>query len=681
MRLARKHPVLSAAVAALAAGVAFESSQSVIGFGGQALNGFADDWIYTAVEVLAVAVCLARVLRRRDDRAAWALMTFGLVMWTAGDLTWTLWLDNVANPPYPSIADALYLAMYPAIYASLMLLIRSRQGDTGAAQWLDGGVVGLTVAAIAAALTFPAVAGGGGRFIAVVVNVAYPVGDFVLLIFVAVAYSLAGWRPGRAWLLVGLGVTVSAVADIVFVYQAAKGTYAAGTLLDAMWPAAMALLAVAAWMPMQGLRRGTVDAPHTIVLTLLAATSALALLVTAAFRTVTPLAVGLAAGSLVLASVRAALTYLENVRILRRNARNALTDPLSGLPNRRALMEDLERAFAAAKEGPAATLAFFDLNGFKRYNDTFGHAAGDALLARIGFALRRSIGDSGRAYRLGGDEFCVLLDGRFARHDPVIGAAAAALVERGSAFTVSASVGLAIVPDDAPSAGGALQLADERMYAEKASSSASRAQARDVLMQLLSERTPGLHQHVTSVGTLANAIGIGMQLEPEDLDVLLRAAELHDVGKLAIPDQILEKAGTLTSSEWDFMRQHPVIGERILNAAPALRPVARLVRSSHERWDGAGYPDGLAGDQIPLGARIVSVCDAFEAITSDRVYQPARSRAVAIAELRRGAGTQFDPVVVDAVCHHLQATEKVVATGAGPPPTTGSGQASVGALG
>jgi HD-GYP domain-containing protein (c-di-GMP phosphodiesterase class II) len=124
-----------------------------------------------------------------------------------------------------------------------------------------------------------------------------------------------------------------------------------------------------------------------------------------------------------------------------------------------------------------------------------------------------------------------------------------------------------------------------------------------------------------------------------------------------------------------------VIGERILNAAPALRPVARLVRSSHERWDGAGYPDGLAGDQIPLGARIVSVCDAFEAITSDRVYQPARSRAVAIAELRRGAGTQFDPVVVDAVCHHLQATEKVVATGAGPPPTTGSGQASVGALG
>ncbi|HEY3727815.1 MAG TPA: diguanylate cyclase [Solirubrobacteraceae bacterium] len=652
----RRHPVLSVAVAALAVGVAFESLQGVVGFGGRPLAQFADDWVYTGMELIAVGVCFARVVRRREDRAAWALMTVGLVMWTAGDLTWTLWLDNVANPPFPSVADAFYLAMYPAMYGSLMLLIRSRLRNAGAAQWLDGGVVGLTVAAAAAAVTFPAVVGsGGGRFVAEAVNVAYPVGDFVLLIFVAVAYSLAGWRPGRAWLLVGLGVAVTAIADIIFVYQVAKGTYVAGTLLDSMWPASMALLALAAWMSVRAPQRGSVDAPHTILLTLLAATGSLALLVTAAFRTVTPLAVGLAAGALVLASVRAALTYLQNVRMLRRSARDATIDSLSGLPNRRALMDDLEQALTRAGEGHACTLAFFDLNGFKRYNDSFGHAAGDALLARIGAALRTSIGESGRAYRLGGDEFCVLLDGRFARHDRMIAAAAAALVERGSAFTVGASVGVAIIPDDALTPGAALQLADERMYADKTSGSNSRSQARDVLMQLLSERTPGLHEHVTSVGALANAIGIDMQLEPEDLDVLLRAAELHDVGKLAIPDEILDKPGRLTASEWEFMHQHPVIGERILSAAPALHPVAKLVRSSHERWDGTGYPDGLAGTEIPLGARIVSVCDAFEAITSDRVYQRARSAAEAIAELRRGAGTQFDPAVVDAVCRHLTA--------------------------
>jgi diguanylate cyclase (GGDEF)-like protein len=681
MRRLRKHPVLSVAVAALAAGIAFESLQDLIGFGGRSVAQFSDDWIYTATELIAVAVCGARVLARREDRAAWALMTLGLVTWTAGDLTWTLWLDNVANPPYPSVADALYLAMYPALYVSLMLLIRSRLRNAGAAQWLDGGVVGLTVAAVAAALTFPAVVGsGGGRFAAEAVNLAYPVGDFVLLIFVAVAYSLSGWRPGRAWLLVGLGVAVSAIADIVFVYQVAKGTYVAGTLLDAMWPASMALLALAAWAPVRAPQRGLVDAPHTILLTLLAATGSLGLLVTAASETIAPLAVGLAAGALVLASLRAALTYLENVRMLRRSARDATIDSLSGLPNRRALMDDLGQALERAREGHTCTLAFFDLNGFKRYNDSFGHAAGDALLARIGAALSKSVADHGRAYRLGGDEFCVLLDGRFARHDRVVAAAVAALVERGSAFTVGASVGLAVVPDDALTSGAALQLADERMYADKASSS-SRAQARDVLMQLLSERTPGLHEHVTSVGALANAIGVDMQLEPEELDVLLRAAELHDIGKLAVPDEILDKPGRLTASEWEFMHQHPVIGERILSAAPALGPVAKLVRSSHERWDGTGYPDGLAGTEIPLGARIVSVCDAFEAITSDRVYQRARSYAEAVAELRRGAGTQFDPAVVDAVCRHLSTSPRAAAAAAGPASSADAVPTGVAAVG
>jgi diguanylate cyclase (GGDEF)-like protein len=650
----RKNPLLCIAVGAMAVGVAFESLQALTGFGGAGVHRFTGKWVYTAVEAVAVVVCGARVVLRRQDRLAWGLMTFGLVTWTAGDLTWTLWLDNVANPPYPSIADAMYLAMYPAIYASLMLLIRSRLRNAGGAQWLDGGVVGLTVAAVAAALIFPAVLGTtSGRLVAEAVNLAYPVGDFVLLIFVAVAYSLSGWRPGRAWLLIGAGVIVSAAADMIFVYQVAKGTYAEGTVLDAMWPASMALLALAAWMPRGRRRLDAVDAPHTIVLTLLAATGALALLVVAAFRPVTPLAVGLAAGALVLATARAALTYLENVRMLRRSAREAMVDSLSGLANRRALMQDLEQAVARTAQGSASTLVFFDLNGFKRYNDSFGHAAGDALLTRLGTALAETAGDRGRAYRLGGDEFCALLEGRFARHDRLIAGAEAALVERGTVFSVGASVGLAVVPDDASTASAALQLADERMYAEKAQTSVSRAQARDVLMQLLSERTPNLLEHVTGVGELACAIGTDLGLDSEHLDELVRAAELHDVGKLAIPDEILDKPGPLDDSEWAFMRQHPVIGERILNAAPALRPVAKLVRASHERWDGKGYPDGLIGPEIPLGARIIAVCDAFEAITSDRVYQRARTEMEAIAELRRVAGTQCDPAVVDALCRYL----------------------------
>jgi two-component system, cell cycle response regulator len=133
-----------------------------------------------------------------------------------------------------------------------------------------------------------------------------------------------------------------------------------------------------------------------------------------------------------------------------------------------------------------------------------------------------------------------------------------------------------------------------------------------------------------------------------------RAAELHDLGKIGIPDEILDKPGPLDEVEWSFMRRHTTIGERILMAAPALRLVARLVRSSHERWDGRGYPDGLAGERIPLGARVVCVCDAFHAMTSDRSSRRAMSRSDALAELRRCAGTQFDPAVVDAFCRVLE---------------------------
>jgi two-component system cell cycle response regulator len=636
-------------------GVAFHAAHAVLGLGGHALDSFTKEWVYTAIELLAVAVCAARVLRKREDRWPWALVTFGLLAWTGGDLLWAVWLGNLSAPPFPSIADGLYLAWYPAVYVALMLLMRSRHQHVGAAQWLDGGVVGLTVAAIGAALIFPTVlATSHGRFVEDAVNLSYPLGDFTLLVFVAVAFALSDWRPGRVWLGLGAGVVVSAVADIIYVYQAAKGTYVAGTLLDTMWPASMSLFALAAWQPVKRRVPHAMAAPRTIVLTLISAVVACALLMIAGFHAVTPLAVALAGGALLLGAARAGVTYVENLRMLRRSAHQAITDGLTGLGNRRRLMEDLEAAARDADHGHASTLVFFDLNGFKRYNDSFGHAAGDSLLARVGAALSVAIAGAGQAYRLGGDEFCVLMTRTVTRHDRVIASAAAALTERGSAFTVDASCGLATIPDDASSASAALQLADERMYAEKARSGrGSRARTRDVLMQLLNERTPELHHHVNGVGQLAIDLAREFGLDSDQLDEVLRAAELHDIGKLAIPDEILDKPGPLNDGEWQFMRQHSIIGERILSADPALRPVARLVRTSHERWDGCGYPDGLAGTAIPLGARIIAACDAYEAMTSERCYQAARSSDDAIAELQRNSGTQFDPAVVDAMCRRL----------------------------
>jgi two-component system, cell cycle response regulator len=228
-------------------------------------------------------------------------------------------------------------------------------------------------------------------------------------------------------------------------------------------------------------------------------------------------------------------------------------------------------------------------------------------------------------------------------------AAAAALSERGEGFEIGASFGLVHLPNDAESATLALQLADERMYVQKGSRRTSaKRQTRDILLQVLGEREPDLRQHMDHVAGHAAATARQLELPGEAVDEVARAAELHDIGKVAVPDSVLHKPAPLDDDEWALMRQHTVIGERILLAAPALKPVAALVRASHERWDGSGYPDQLAGTDIPIGARIVAVCDAYDAMVSDRTYRKEMAPEQALAELRRCAGSQFDPVIVDA---------------------------------
>ena len=295
-------------------------------------------------------------------------------------------------------------------------------------------------------------------------------------------------------------------------------------------------------------------------------------------------------------------------------------------------------------------LVLLDLDGFKDYNDTFGHPAGDALLVRLGGRLDQAVAGCGSAYRLGGDEFCALL-----RFDPdLVGddvdRVVAAMHQRGEGFEVSSSHGTVILPAEARDSARALQLADQRLYAQKGvrRRQATTQQVRDVLLQMVSERTPELRNHIDDVALLAQGVGRRLGLRAHELYEVVRAAELHDIGKMAIPDAILTKPGPLDAGEWEFMRQHTIVGERMLHVAPALAGVARLVRWSHERMDGGGYPDRLAGDEIPLGARIVAVCDAFNAMTSDRPYRRAVSADEAVAELIRHSGTQFDAEVIAA---------------------------------
>ena len=329
-------------------------------------------------------------------------------------------------------------------------------------------------------------------------------------------------------------------------------------------------------------------------------------------------------------------------------AKQAVTDSLTGLGNRRKLTAELGTVLQDAAADRPSLLLLFDLDGFKDYNDTFGHLAGDALLARLAAKLEQAVGGFGSAYRLGGDEFCAHLELRDQDSDALILRAAAALSETGVEFNVEASLGVVVLPHEADSADHALQIADERMYANKRSrSTAARSQAGEVLLRTMHAKQPELDEHSSNVAQLAARVARRLGLGGEALDEVARAAELHDIGKLGIPDAILNKGSGLSAAEWEFIHQHTILGERILHGAPALRPVARLVRASHERWDGTGYPDRLSGDEIPLGARIVSVCDAYEAMTADRSYRAAVPHDVACQELRRASGTQFDPAVVE----------------------------------
>ncbi len=340
----------------------------------------------------------------------------------------------------------------------------------------------------------------------------------------------------------------------------------------------------------------------------------------------------------------------------------AITDPLTALGNRRKLAADLTERMERASYAEPLVLMVFDLDGFKSYNDTFGHMAGDALLARMGGRLAEVVSPAGNAYRLGGDEFCVIVPAQPHEIPAAVSRAAAALREDGEKFSIAASGGAVLLPQEASSPHYALQLADERMYLRKQERrpSPAREQTRDVLVRIMQAKQPGLNDHSSEVSRLAVAVGRRMAMDAEQMDVLARAADLHDIGKVGIPDAILDKPEELDPPEWELIRQHTLLGERILSAAPALRPVARIVRASHERWDGAGYPDGLAGETIPLAARIVAVCDAYDAIISDRCYRPARPDPAARAELLREAGRQFDPTVVAAVLAELETAQPPV---------------------
>ncbi len=436
---------------------------------------------------------------------------------------------------------------------------------------------------------------------------------------------------------------------MIYLYQTADGSYVPGTWLDALWPAALILLALAAWSRPGRRAHVQLEGRPLAATPLVCGLVAVAVLVDSYQQHRNPVGVALAAVAMVTVAARAALTFRENAE---RNAHMHLlasTDALTGLGNRRKLMKDLDGVFAR-DDGMQRLFVLFDLNGFKRYNDTFGHPSGDALLARLAAKLEAAVGDAGSCYRLGGDKFCTLAPVPTPRIERFLDLAIGALSESGEAFEITTAFGCTILPEEAGSPGEVLHVADKRLYAQKYQFLISRGRPHAVLLQALEEREPALREHVGGVADLSLRLGASLELSDPAIEELGLAAQLHDVGKLAIPDLVLAKTEPLDERELAFIHSHTLVGQRILDASPALYEVGKIVRATHERWDGGGYPDGIAGTEIPLPARIIAVCDSYCAMIETRPHGKVRTPEEAVAELRRLAGSQFDPELVERFC-------------------------------
>jgi two-component system, cell cycle response regulator len=322
-------------------------------------------------------------------------------------------------------------------------------------------------------------------------------------------------------------------------------------------------------------------------------------------------------------------------------ASQAVDDPVTGLATHDRLPADVERELAAGNE---VTLYLFALDGFKDYNDAYGAQCGDALLAWLGRKLRDAVGAYGIAYRMRGGSFALLAVGSERFTNALCASAASALTESGDGFQISCDVGGASLPREAVNAREALELAGRR--AAKAGSEryvkSGRRAPSDAIQALRLVRSR------QDVAALAAATARRLGVPEAEIARIENAMHFCDVGNVAVPRTVLGYPGKITGPEWQFIHLHTLVGERLLAGPLEMENIARLVRHSHERWDGAGYPDALAGEAIPLGSRIVFVCSAFHDMTSDRPHHAALDPADALAQLERGAGAQFDPSVVRA---------------------------------
>jgi diguanylate cyclase (GGDEF)-like protein len=442
---------------------------------GSGLGSAISEVLYDAVVLGAGLACLIRASEYKRERTAWLLIGAAILCWGAAEVYWTAFIENNPSAPYPSPADVGYLAFYPLAYAGLAMLVRARVHEINWRLWMDGLIAALGTAALGTAFVFDFVAEKAtGSTLEQLTTLSYPIGDIAMLSLVVGVIALTGWRPGRTWSLLLAGLAALVIADIAYTLQSTEGALPGGEWVNPIYLIAAVCLGAAVWQPREA---AEITSPRDrdrreIVVPAVFAAVMIGLFSMQYYSATGGLSTVLWAATMTAVIVRLTMSDRENRRLLE----EVRTDSLTGLGNRGRMELDLASICEQASAERPAMLYLFDLNGFKRYNDTFGHPAGDQLLDRFGGLLKEAIGGDGSAYRIGGDEFCLLLTCAEERFDAVAKAAAEALTASDRGVEVAAAWGAATIPTEAEDPSAALQLAHVPMYAQKVSRRGAPAQ-------------------------------------------------------------------------------------------------------------------------------------------------------------------------------------------------------------
>jgi diguanylate cyclase (GGDEF)-like protein len=654
------------------------------------------DVAYLIPHLLAFALAL-RAARRTSGahRRLWTAMACALPLWIVGEAVVSTYHVTGAEPPFPSVADGFFLSFYLVLIATFLLALRPALVVRSWKAVLDASVLAASVGFVGwFALIAPQVS--EPRSLATAVGIAYPLLDVVMLT-ILVSLTLAAFRrPPRSLLLLTGAIVVGSVTDCALTYISLHTSAPELSWLKIGWETEAFLLAAAAVAAVHASRtdqrpgRSDLrDRGLTVVLGGVAAT-----LIAVGVVVVTQGA--LDAGSAIAAfyvvaaiALRLFMTSREREQIavaleasLHEQERIANTDELTGLRNRRFADRRLQERSADDRDGtPELGVLVLDLDHFKEINDSHGHPVGDEVLRLTAARLAAASRPGDVVARYGGEEFLVILrdlprDGLLSVAERFRASIAEAPFEAGAdnPILVTTSVGAASMPVDAATMTDLLRIADRALYTAK-SMGRNRVQIGphgddagiDGLLergsvlnfvQSLVDQVDAVHgslDHGRTVARLAGSTADELGLSSVQRWRACAAGRLHDIGKLCVPPEVLALPGPLDGNQWALVHRHPDVGADILALAPGLEDIADVVRQHHERLDGAGYPRGLAGPEIAIEAQVVSVCDAWVAMREDRPYGPARSETEAVAELRRAAGSQFDPRVVDAFLRAIDA--------------------------